>query len=458
MIIGVVLLMSAIWQGYTSGKHSPFIFSETDAELICQTPVDRRQVALAWFLGDWIPGGLVFGALATVLRFASLQLVEQGGVVWAHLPGYLLAGLQIVSIILPLHMAFMATTYTLGALRLRGDTDNPWLRWIPVWAGLGLIILALISKRGIQIILWPMLFPLTAGFGGSNWLLGFILALILALSGMFLLYRASLRLNLSRAAQESRFRWSVQQVSWLGDSQLRRELITRQRLGVGHQASRIQGRAGAWSLIWKDWVATLRVMNFGTVMSWLGIFGVFLGMILAPDWGARIWAFAIWTLLVSQGCTARLRADLKVWTITRQLPFSGRETLAAQVATPVLGTTLLSWLAMGIGSWLGFSPVISLFVLAPVAIMCITLAAAFDILRQCHGSDLLAGQVADLGAGGVVLGILLAGIPLGMVSWIANQYNTAGILWLSALLGLALGAGISYVIWRLTADTYRNIN
>jgi len=458
MIVGVVLWMDAIWQGYTSGKRSPFIFSETDAELICQTPVDRRQVALAWFLGDWIPGGLVLGGLAVVMRFASLQLVEQGGVVWAHLPGYLLAGLQVVSIILPLHMAFMAADYALGALRLRGDMDNPWLRWIPVWAGLGLIILALISKQGIQVFLWPVLFPLKAGFGEPYWLAGFTMAVILALIGLLALYWVSSRLNLSRAAQESRFRWSIQQVSWLGDSQLRREMITRQRLGVGHQASRIQGRAGAWALIWKDWVTSLRALDFGTIMAWLGIFGVYLGMILAPDWGARLWAFAIWTLSVSQRCTERLRADLKVWTITRQLPFSGQEILAAQVATPVLGITLLSWLAMGFSSWLGFSSVISLLVLAPVAIVCIAFTAAFDILRQCHSSDLLAGQVADLGAGGVVLGIILAGTPLVMVSWLAHRINTAGVYWLIALGGLALGVGISYVVWRLTAATYRNIN
>jgi len=458
IIVGVVLLMNATWQGYTSGKRSPFIFSETDAELICQTPVDRRHVALAWFLGDWIPGGLVFAGLAIVLRFASLQLVEQGGIVWAHLPSYLLAGLQVVSIILPLHMALMAIDYALGALRLRGDIDNPWLRWIPVWAGLGLIILALISKQDIQFILWPVLFPLQAGFDGSRWLAGFSLAIILAMVGLFALYWASPRLNLSRAAQESRFRWSAQQVSWLGDSQLRREMITRQKLGVGHQASRIKGRAGVWALIWKDWVATLRGMNFGGVMGWLGIFGVYLGIILAPDWGARLWAFTIWSLLVSQRCTERLRADLKVWAVTRQLPFSGGEILVAQVATPVLGTTLLSWLAMGISSGLGFSPVISLIVLTPASILCIALTAAFNILRNCRSSELLAGQAAELGAGGVVLGIILAGIPMVMVSWIANQDHTTGVIWLSSLLGLALAGGITYVIWRLTAATYRNIN
>jgi hypothetical protein len=112
---------------------------------------------------------------------------------------------------------------------------------------------------------------------------------------------------------------------------------------------------------------------------------------------------------------------------------------------------------MGISSWLGFSPVIPLIVLAPASILCIAFTAAFDILRNCRSSELLAGQAAELGAGGVVLGIILAGIPMIMVSWIANKYNTVGVIWLSTLLGLALGGGITYLIWRLTAATYRNI-
>src|SRR5512137_842411 len=49
MILTAVLLVYAVIRGYSSTKNSPFIFSDADAELICQTPLDRRQVALAWF-------------------------------------------------------------------------------------------------------------------------------------------------------------------------------------------------------------------------------------------------------------------------------------------------------------------------------------------------------------------------------------------------------------------------
>jgi hypothetical protein len=153
LIISGVLLINAVILGYSSGKRSPFIFSDTDAELICQTPVDRSPVALVWFLGDWLPGGLAFGVLAVILRFACLQLAEEGGIVWAHIPSYFLAGLEAAIIVLPLHMASMVTGYALGALRLHRDKDNPWLRWIPVGAAMVLITLALVTRSGILIIL-----------------------------------------------------------------------------------------------------------------------------------------------------------------------------------------------------------------------------------------------------------------------------------------------------------------
>jgi hypothetical protein len=457
MIVSVVLLIDALMRGYSSGKRSPFIFSDADAELLCQTPVDRRQVALAWCLGDGISGGLAFVALAVVLRFASLQLVEQGGILWAHIPHYWLAGLKIASIILPLHIAFMAIDYALGALRLQRDKDNPWLRWVPIGVAVVLIALAFFTRTGIQIILWPMLFPLEGGFGEVNWLIGFVLAVILATGGLLVLYWGSPWLNLSRAAQESRFRWAVQQISWLGDSRLVQQMKARQRLGAGHYANRIPGRVGYSALIWKDWVVSLRTLNFGYVMGWIGVFGVCLGMAIAPDWGTRIWAFIFWCLLIGQRCTERLRGDPEVWAVTRQLPFSGRETLVAEIATPVLGATLLSWLAIGVSSWLGFSPSLSLIFLVPVAIMCIVMAAVFDILRHCRSSELLSGQVAELGAGGLILGIILAGIPLIIVSWLASQFTAPGLIWLAALLGLALSLVIIYLLLKLTAAMFNDI-
>src|SRR4030042_2839948 len=151
-ILTIVLLVEAILRGYEYGKRSPFIFSEDDAGLICQTPVDRSQVAIAWLLVDWLPACVPFAVLSVVLSFASQQLVEHGGVVWVHLPIYLLAGLRASRGVITLHLAFKAADYTLGAVRLREDRENPTLRWIPIWIAILWVSTALVSNDGVQIL------------------------------------------------------------------------------------------------------------------------------------------------------------------------------------------------------------------------------------------------------------------------------------------------------------------
>ena len=168
-----------------------------------------------------------------------------------------------------------------------------------------MISMVFVYKGYLEIFLWPVIFPLEAGFGTANWLFGFILAAFLALVGLLALYLASPRLNLSRAAQESYFRWASQQVSLLGDSSLYRQMKLRDRLGVQHPPSRIPGRAGAWSLLWKDFVISQRGLNFGFVGVWVGIFGISMSLAVAPDWGTRFWAFIIWCWLVGQRGTER---------------------------------------------------------------------------------------------------------------------------------------------------------
>ena len=179
-----------------------------------------------------------------------------------------------------------------------------------------MISMVFVYRGYLEIFLWPVIFPLEAGFGTANWLFGFILAACLALVGLLLLYIASPRLNLSRAAQESNFRWASQQVSLLGDSSLSRQMKIRNRLGIQHPPSRIPGRAGAWSLLWKDFVVSQRGINFGFVAVWVGIFGISLVLAAAPDWGTRFWAFIIWCWLVGQRGTERLRSDLELWTMS----------------------------------------------------------------------------------------------------------------------------------------------
>jgi hypothetical protein len=148
---------------------------------------------------------------------------------------------------------------------------------------------------------------------------------------------------------------------------------------------------------------------------------------------------------------------LDLWTISRQLPFSGQATMAAELAVPILWTTLLTWLAIGVGIGLGFSSQAYFLLLAPVAIISIAHAASYDILRKCHSSELLAGQVAESGAGGLVLGGLLAVIPMLIVNGLTYQLHLPAINLVIALFGFALGMGVSYLMWKLTASAYKGI-
>jgi hypothetical protein len=302
-----------------------------------------------------------------------------------------------------------------------------------------------------------VILPLQAGFGTENWLFGFVIAMFLVLVGVLALYFASPRLNLSRAAQESRHRGAYQRVSLLGDSHLTRQMKTRARLGVQHAPSRIPGRAGAWSLLWKDGVSSGREISLGHVVAWLGVFGISLGMVIAPDWGTRIWALIIWCWLIGQRGTQRLRSDLEQWVISRQMPFSGRATMAVECALPVFITLLLTWFAIPLGYLLGFSPQIIFIFLAPAQIINIVLAATYDILRKSRGSDLLAGQVAEPGAIGLLLGAFLAGIPLLVLTWLTYQTNLPGVNVGFALFGFAFSMGVSYLMWKLVASAYLGI-
>jgi hypothetical protein len=207
-----ILILDFLLRSYRYSKYSPFKFSKEDAALICQTPVDRRQVALAWLFGDWIPAGIIYFAYGVIISFACQQLLAVEGINWPQLPYYILMGLRLASILLALSLAYMATAYIIGALRLRRDKDVLHLRLIPIGIGAGLLIFVIFTPSGLGIVLWPTLYPLEAGFNTEVWVIGFVLAIFLATLSLLVLYLITPELNLSRAAQETSSSKELQEV------------------------------------------------------------------------------------------------------------------------------------------------------------------------------------------------------------------------------------------------------
>jgi hypothetical protein len=457
LLAGALLLVTLI-QGYRAGVRSPFLFSDTDAELICQTPVDRSKVALAWFLGDWVAGGLLFSALAVVLRFASLQMVIPGGFTWPLLPRFLIAGVLTTGIVFPLNLALSALVYALGALRLQGEVENRWVRWIPVGVGLALVFVASGRMPLMQIFLWPVLFPLEVALRSGSWLPGFNVAVVLASLALLALYVSGRGLNLSRAAQESRSRYTSRQLALLGVAGRGQAVKARHIISPGHTPRWIPAGEGLLSFIWKGSLTAIRLANFSAAITWLGICGVSLAMLVASDWGTRLWAFVIWGLEVAQCGTAGLKTDLRVWSLTRQLPFSARQILLAECIAPASAILLISWLSLAIIFLITHTAPLFLFFLFPPAVFCVVFSAAYDVLRQCHTSELLAGQVAEPGAGGLILGLILAGSPILLVSWLVGMVYDPILGVFFSFLGLFFGVVFGYGIWTLASHAYTFVN
>jgi hypothetical protein len=231
----------------------------------------------------------------------------------------------------------------------------------------------------------------------------------------------------------------------------------RQRLEAGHFTNQFAGHARVWALIWKDWVQVSRRFDARSVISWLLLFGSGLGMLIASDWGTRIWVFVVWGLFIGQVCSKRFNSDINLWVLFRLLPFSVKEILLAEIASSVVWATLLCWFAYGICSLVGFHPSLIVAVLSPGIILCITLASVFDILRQSKVDALIAGHAAEMGAVGLLFGLIMAGIPLVLIMWISSWMSADIILWMGSLLGLFLSLGIAYGMWLLDEYQYKKI-
>ncbi len=229
------------------------------------------------------------------------------------------------------------------------------------------------------------------------------------------------------------------------------------RFQAGHFSNLIPSRAGVWVLIWKDWVQAWRGIDIKSIIFWVLLFASGIGMLIAPDWGTRIWVFVVWGLLTGQICSKRFSSDLKLWVVFRLLPFSSRETLMVEILSPVIGATLLCWIAFGICSLAGFHPSLPVAVIAPGIILCFALGAIFDILRQSQTDTLLAGQDIEMGVAGLFIGLFVAGVPLSLVLWLSSLMQTGVILWITSLFGLFISLGISFGMWRLAELKYINI-
>ena len=445
-------------------RRSPFIFTEDDAFLICQTPINRRAVALAWFPADWLETALPFWAIMVTLGFSMAEIGLHGDATALNIPIYVLIGLRALILFLPMQMGILALLWTVGALRLQGTNDPAWVRWSALILALVLLggLVVNLTTRGLggrldaiwKTFYWPAYYPLMAAFGQARWTTGLGLGTIWAVIGLAALWFVSKGLNLSRAAQEARGLAAQQQAIRSGAIERAQEIAARERLGIGHTPSQLPPQSGVRALPWKDTLQSLRTFRLTSLFPWLYVLISALGIALLPGWAPRSLAAAIWCIVAGQAATLRLRNDLARWSILRQLPFKADRLLIANLVAPWSLCLLLTGLGLLSSAILNGGNRIELLVLAPSTTAVVVMVAAYDVLRQCQVSSLLIGASGEVSARGALLAFISAAIPVGLVYWLAGGGFP---LEMSVLLGLAISLGFAWIAWRVAAGALRSI-
>ncbi|MEN6409370.1 MAG: hypothetical protein ABFD44_06645, partial [Anaerolineaceae bacterium] len=453
------LLLLGIWSFYSliqALRRSPIVFSEPDAYLLCQMPVNRRQVVVRWLIMPWFKSTIPFWLVAITLGFSLAETtLPSGAAQTVHIMEYIGYGLRAWLAILPVHFALFVITWLAGTLRLKTTTRHHWLALLApgILCLLGLALLAVMPHGILSSPLWisvadGLAYPTLAGFGQGSYGLGLSASAIFAACMLAILAWVSGSISLCRTAEETQETELIASAAQYGFSDLAQQLRNKQHLGVGRISSTQSMRPGVMVLVWKDIVQSLRLFRLSSLMSWMSIFGAFAAFPFLPGISGMV-ALVIWTMQVGKVSIIRLRNDLACWSIIRQLPFSARRFIRYDLAPAYLLTLLVNWIALGFGTALLGLHIMGWMLLVPGMALSVFGISAFDILRRSKSDFLMNGSVPDVSSTGVLLGAFCAVVPYLIAS------NFPGFTGMVIAMAVSLGLGL--LAMTLADQSYRRV-
>ena len=208
-----------------------------------------------------------------------------------------------------------------------------------------------------------------------------------------------------------------------------------QRLGVSRAPTRLPAPAGAGILVWKDILQSQRSFRLTALFNWFTLFSVMLGMPFFPDAGSRALAVGVWVILIGRVCVVRLRGDLSRWSLVRQLPISSNRFILFEMSAAYLLIIGLSWAGLACGALLSGASMVGLAAILPGIAAGAAGMAAFDVIRRSRCNLLLNGSVPEVSAGGILLGLLFAAIPLFIYTLLPGIFGGFFAAFLSLWLG-----------------------
>ncbi len=439
LALGVWSVFS-LWQAL---HRSPIVFSEPDAVLICQTPVNRRPVTLRWLLMPWFENAIPFWLVAITLGFSLAEITMPGAIGASRILEYVGYGLRAWVAILPVHLALFSLQWVVGIYRLQRDRRRRWLA-APVMAA-AIVLLAFLLffalKGGAALFVpWDavarvLLFPVRAGFAPGSLSIALLASGLGAAAILGWMYALSGGFSLSRAAQETQEIEVISSALRFGFVTYAQELQAEQRLGVSRAPTRLPAPAGAGILVWKDILQSQRSFRLAALFNWFTLFSVMLGMPFLPDVGSRALAVGVWVILIGRVCVVRLRSDLSRWSLVRQLPISSSRFILFEMSAAYLLIIGLSWAGLACGALLSGASQVGLAAILPGIAAGAAGMAAFDVIRRSRSNLLLNGSVPEVSAGGILLGLLFAAIPLFIYTLLPGIFGGFFAAFLSLWLG-----------------------
>lgn len=440
------VLLLGVWSVFAfwlSFRRSPIVFSEQDEVLICQTPVNRRHLTLRWILMPWLKSGVVFWLTAIVLGFSVAEITMPGAMSAGRIFEYAGYGLRSWAVILPIQLGLFALQWVVGILRLQKDVERRWLAWLVIPGTIAffwLLLSSIFSAASASSILWhnivtSLTSPLYAGFSSGNIGHSLLSGGLFALVVLGIMVWISGSFSLTRAAQETREVEILETAQRYGFSAYATQIQDQRRLGVRRAPSKLPELAGAGVLIWKDILQSQRALRLSSLFIWLRIFLLMLGFALLPDLGSRALVMGYWVIQIGQVSVVRIRSDLSRWSLVRQLPIPPRKILLFDLVPVYLLSLLISLTGLFIGSAIFKTSVFYLAIILPGIAASVAGMAAFDVTRRARSNLLIAGSAPDVGAGGILLGLAVAAVPMLTTTLLPGSIG----LILSFLLSLGLG-------------------
>ncbi len=203
-------------------------------------------------------------------------------------------------------------------------------------------------------------------------------------------------------------------------------------------------------LLWKNLVQSSRTFGVGKLFGWLQIFLLFLVIPILPDYGSRGIVLIYWIFQLGQIAVKRIRNDLALWPLIRQLPIKASHLLVYDLAGSYLLAVAVSMSGYLIGEVFSGVAIAGFVLLIPGLIAAVYFMAVFDVIRRSKSALLLNGTVPELSAGGILLGIVFAGIPLVLFTIISNLWGMG--------LSILISIGAAFLAFRMAEYAYRNID